>query len=177
MRRMPALSPPVMPQLALSRVALPEGVDWAYEPKWDGFRAIAFVDGDESYLQSRNGKPLGRYFPELQFPPGDYVVDGELVILAADGKQEFDALQQRIHPAESRIRMLAEQMPVHFVAFDILAADGKSLLDEPFSRRRERLEQVVQKPIDLTPLTTEREEADPWLRGAEGVIAKQLDAP
>ena len=174
---MPALSPPVLPQLALSRVALPEGEEWAYEPKWDGFRAIAFVDGDESYLQSRNGKPLTRYFPELEFPPGDYVLDGELVIMGEDGKQEFEALQQRIHPAESRIRKLAEEMPVRFVAFDLLALDGESLLEEPFARRRERLEKLVRKPLDLTPWTRDRAAADPWLQGAEGVIAKQLDAP
>jgi ATP-dependent DNA ligase len=174
---MAALSPPVMPQLALSRVALPEGEDWSYEPKWDGFRAIAFVDGDESFLQSRNGKPLSRYFPELEFPPGQYVLDGELVILGEGGKQEFELLQQRIHPAESRIRKLAAEMPVRFVAFDLLAADGEVLLDEPFARRRERLEQIVREPLDITPWTTEREQAEPWLQGAEGVIAKELSAP
>ena len=125
MRDMAALKPPVLPQLALSRVALPDEDGWSFEPKWDGFRAIAFVDGKESFLQSRNGKPLGRYFPELKFPPGEYVLDGELVIMGADGKQEFDVLQQRIHPAESRVRKLAEETPVRFVAFDLLAADGK----------------------------------------------------
>ena len=174
---MPALSPPVMPQLALSRVALPEGEEWSYEPKWDGFRALAFVTGDESFLQSRNGKPLGRYFPELEFPPGDYVLDGELVVFGEDGKQEFEVLQQRIHPAESRIRRLAEETPVRFVAFDVLATEGESRLDESFQHRRARLEKLVRKPLDLTPWTTERAEADPWLQGAEGVIAKQLDAP
>ena len=174
---MAALSPPVMPQLALSRAALPEGEDWSYEPKWDGFRAIAFVDGDESFLQSRNGKPLSRYFPELEFPPGEYVLDGELVILGEGGKQEFEQLQQRIHPAESRIRKLAEEMPVRFVAFDLLAADGEVLLDEPFEQRRERLEQIVREPLDLTPWTTDRAQAEPWLQGAEGVIAKELSAP
>ena len=123
---MPAALPPVLPQLALSRVALPEGEDWSYEPKWDGFRAIAFVDGDEIYLQSRNGKPLSALLPRAASSrPGSYVLDGELVILGEDGKQDFDALQQRIHPAESRIRMLAEEMPVRFVAFDLLAADGE----------------------------------------------------
>jgi ATP-dependent DNA ligase len=174
---MPVLSPPLMPQLALSRVALPEGEEWSYEPKWDGFRALAFVDGKESFLQSRNGKPLGRYFPELGFPPGDYVLDGELVVFGDDGKQEFEVLQQRIHPAESRIRRLAKETPVRFVAFDLLAVDGESLLEEPFERRRARLEKLVRKPIDLTPWTTVRAEADPWLQEAEGVIAKQLDAP
>jgi ATP-dependent DNA ligase len=177
MRDMAALKPPVLPQLALSRVALPDEDGWSFEPKWDGFRAIAFVDGKESFLQSRNGKPLGRYFPELKFPPGEYVLDGELVIMGADGKQEFDVLQQRIHPAESRVRKLAEETPVRFVAFDLLAADGKVLLEEPFESRRKRLEQVVRKPIDLTPWTRERSEAEPWLKDAEGVIAKQLDAP
>jgi ATP-dependent DNA ligase len=166
-----------MPQLALSRAALPEGEDWSYEPKWDGFRAIAFVDGDESFLQSRNGKPLSRYFPELEFPPGEYVLDGELVILGKGGKQEFELLQQRIHPAESRIRKLAAEMPVRFVAFDLLAVDGEVLLDEPFARRRERLEEIVREPLDITPWTTEREQAEPWLQGAEGVIAKELSAP
>ena len=173
----PALSPPVMPQLALSRAALPEGDQWSYEPKWDGFRAIAFVDGKESFLQSRNGKPLSRYFPELVFPAGDYVLDGELVIFGDSDKQEFELLQQRIHPAESRIKRLAEEMPVRFVAFDVLAADGKSLLDEPFAKRRKRLEKLVTKPLDLTPWTTDRAAAEPWLQGAEGVIAKELDAP
>jgi ATP-dependent DNA ligase len=171
------LSPPVLPQLAISRAQLPDGEGWSYEPKWDGFRAIAFVDGDEHYLQSRNGRPLGRYFPELRFPPGDYVVDGELVIMGDGDRQNFDALQQRIHPAESRVRRLAEEMPVRFVAFDLLEQDGKSLLEEPFSSRRKRLEKVAKKPLGLTPRTLDRAEAEPWLQGAEGVIAKELDAP
>ena len=93
------LKPPVQPQLALSRRALPEGENWAYEPKWDGFRALAFVDGDNVFLQSRGAKPLRRYFPELVFPPGEYILDGELVILGSDGTEEFDALQNRLHPA------------------------------------------------------------------------------
>jgi ATP-dependent DNA ligase len=174
---MTVLSPPVLPQLAISRAELPEGENWAYEPKWDGFRAIAFVDGDEHFLQSRNGRPLGRYFPELRFPAGDYVLDGELVIMTDDGRQDFDALGQRIHPAESRVRMLAEATPVRFVAFDLLEHDGEVLLDEPYAARRKRLEKLVRKPLDLTPRTLERAEADPWLQGAEGVIAKDLDAP
>ena len=174
---MTALSPPVLPQLALSRAQLPEGEGWSYEPKWDGFRAIAFVDGDEHFLQSRNGKPLGRYFPELRFPPGEYVLDGELVILGDGGRQEFDALQQRIHPAESRVKRLAEEIPARFVAFDLLEHDGKVLLDEPFSARRKRLEKLVKEPLGLTPSTPERAGAEQWLHGAEGVIAKELDAP
>jgi len=172
-----ALSPPVLPQLALSRAQLPEGEGWSYEPKWDGFRAIAFVSGDEHFLQSRNGRPLGRYFPELRFPQGEYVLDGELVILGEGGRQEFDALQQRIHPAESRVKRLAEETPARFVAFDLLEHDGKVLLDEPFARRRELLEGLVTELVDLTPRTLERGEAEPWLQGAEGVIAKELDAP
>jgi ATP-dependent DNA ligase len=171
------LSPPVLPQLARSRAELPEGENWSYEPKWDGFRAIAFVDGDKYFLQSRNGRPLGRYFPELRFPEGSYVLDGELVILGDGGRQEFDVLQQRIHPAESRVRRLAEETPARFVAFDLLEDEGKVLFEEPFASRRERLEQLVAKPLELTPCTRERSEADPWLQGAEGVIAKELDAP
>ena len=95
------LKPPVKPQLALSRKQLPEGDEWAYEPKYDGFRAVVFADGDDVFVQSRNGRPLGRYFPELRFGGGRYVLDGELVILGDDGVEEFDALQNRIHPAES----------------------------------------------------------------------------
>jgi ATP-dependent DNA ligase len=171
------LSPPVLPQLARSRAALPEGEGWAYEPKWDGFRALAFVDGSDVYLQSRNGKPLGRYFPELRFPEGEYVLDGEIVIFGEGGRQEFELLGQRIHPAASRIARLAEETPSRFIAFDVLARDGESLLDLPFAERRAVLEQVVDAPVDLTPWTRERADADPWLRGAEGVIAKELDAP
>jgi len=174
---MTSLSPPVLPQLARSRAELPEGGGWAYEPKWDGFRALAFVVGDEVFLQSRNGKALGRYFPELRFPPGSYVLDGELVILDAAGRQDFDGLQQRIHPADSRIQRLAAETPARFVAFDILAQEGEVLLDEPFERRRARLEKLVAKPVELTPCTRDPAEAEPWLRGAEGVIAKRLDAP
>ena len=103
------LKPPIKPQLARSRKTLPEGDEYAYEPKYDGFRAVVFVAGGDSYVQSRGGKPLSRYFPELDFPAGDYVVDGELVILDEDGREVFDALQNRIHPAESRINRLAER--------------------------------------------------------------------
>jgi ATP-dependent DNA ligase len=173
----PALKPPVLPQLARSSGELPRGDGWSYEPKWDGFRALAFVDASECYLQSRNGKPLGRYFPELEFPEGEYVLDGELVILDADGRQDFDALQQRIHPAASRIERLAKETPARFVAFDLLARDGESLLEEPFERRRALLEELVAKPLELTPSTRDPADAEPWLQGAEGVVAKQLDAP
>src|SRR5436305_4053436 len=103
------LKPPVLPQLARSRATLPDDPGWAYEPKWDGFRCIAFVDGAELFLQSRNGKELLRYFPELSFPEGRYVLDGEIVIFGEDGEQLFEALGQRIHPAVSRINRLAEE--------------------------------------------------------------------
>ena len=105
------LKPPIEPQLALSRKKLPDDEGWAYEPKYDGFRALAFVDGDELFLQSRSGRPLARYFPELVFPAGRYVLDGELLILGDDGAEVFDALQNRLHPAESRVSMLAEKTP------------------------------------------------------------------
>jgi len=173
----PALKPPLLPQLARSKTELPRGDGWSYEPKWDGFRALAFVDGSDSYLQSRNGKPLGRYFPELRFPKGSYVLDGELVILDSDGKPEFDLLQQRIHPAVSRIERLAKETPAYFVAFDLLAKDDRSLLEEPFEVRRAALEKLVKKPLELTPATRDPAEAESWLQGAEGVVAKQLDAP
>src|SRR5437763_2821671 len=134
------LRPPIEPQLARSKPDLPEGEEWAYEPKYDGFRAIAFVDGEEATIQSRSGKPLARYFPELRFPPGQYVVDGEIVIDAPDGHEDFGALQQRIHPAESRIQMLAAQTPARYVAFDLLALDRESWLERPFEERRAALE-------------------------------------
>ena len=148
------LKPPIEPQLARSKPELPTGEQWAYEPKYDGFRAIAFVDGDECLLQSRGGKPLDRYFPELSFPPGRYVLDGEIVIDADDGGQDFGALQQRIHPALSRITMLAEQTPARYVAFDLLALDDETLLDRPFAERRRALEELADGGFDVTPLDT-----------------------
>jgi ATP-dependent DNA ligase len=186
------LAPPLPPQLARSRKTVPEGEGWAYEPKYDGFRAIAFVDGEEVYLQSRGGKPLARYFPELDFPPGEYVLDGELVILAEDGREVFDALQNRIHPAESRIRMLAEQTPARFRAFDLLAFSGRVRLERPFAERRSELVAAIEGmegaapegpggwragSVELTPLTLELAATAPWLERGEGVIAKELDAP
>src|ERR671923_2263770 len=170
------LKPPVLPQLSRSAKTLPLGDGWSYEPKWDGFRAIAFVDGDEVYLQSRNGRALRRYFPELAFPAGRYVLDGEIVLFDAQGRQDFDALGQRIHPAKSRIDMLAEKTPTRFIAFDLLAEDDDVLLELPQSERRDRLARIVEKPVDLTPATEDAAEAEPWLHGAEGVIAKRQDA-
>lgn len=172
------LQPPIAPQLALTRKQLPRGEEWAYEEKLDGFRAIVFVDGDDAYIQSRGGKALARYFPELSFPPGRYVLDGELVIRDAEGNLEFDALQQRIHPAESRIALLAREIPAEYIAFDLLAEDDRSLLEQPFRERRARLEALAGRVgLTLSPLTTDEAQAETWLRRTEGTMAKQLDAP
>ncbi|HEY7457005.1 MAG TPA: ATP-dependent DNA ligase, partial [Solirubrobacterales bacterium] len=127
------LSPPLEPQLALTRKELPRGEGWAYEQKLDGFRAIVYVDGESFYIQSRGGKDLTRYFPELSFAPGRYVLDGELVIRDGEGRLEFDALQERIHPAASRIELLSKETPAVFMAFDLLAEGDTSLLAEPFA--------------------------------------------
>jgi ATP-dependent DNA ligase len=172
------LKPPIKPQLALTRKELPRGEEWAYEQKLDGFRAIVFVDGDDLYIQSRGGKALARYFPELGFAPGRYVLDGELVIRDADGNIEFDALQSRIHPAESRINLLAKEIPAEYMVFDLLAEDGESLLDMPFEERRARLERLGERAgLTLTPLSRDAGQAEEWLRTTEGTMAKQLDAP
>ena len=171
------LKPPLLPQLARPAKALPTGAGWVYEPKWDGFRAIAFVDGADVYLQSRSGKPLRRYFPELSFPEGRYVLDGEIVLFDDQGRQDFDALGQRIHPAESRINMLAVQTPTVFIAFDLLAHEDEVLLELPQSERRARLEALVAEPVRLTDTAGTAEGAQEWLQNAEGVIAKRAEAP
>jgi ATP-dependent DNA ligase len=172
------LTPPIEPQLARPGKELPLGEQWSYEPKFDGFRAIAFVDGDDVVIQSRGAKPLGRYFPELAFPPGRYVIDGEIVIDGEDGQQDFGALQQRIHPAASRIAMLAEQTPARYVAFDLLALDDAELFGLPFAQRRAGLEELTTAVgIGLTPLTREPAETEPWFANGEGVVAKDLRAP
>jgi ATP-dependent DNA ligase len=171
------LQPPLPPQLARSRSSLPEGDGWAFEPKWDGFRALAFVDGDEVELRSRNDRPLTRYFPEVRFPPGRYVLDGELVVRDARGREDFDALGQRIHPAASRIARLSEETPAVFVAFDLLASGDETLVDLPYAERRAALEAFVTAPIELTPMVRSAAEAETWLHTAEGVMAKELDAP
>jgi ATP-dependent DNA ligase len=165
------LNPPLAPQLARSRASLPEGDGWAYEPKYDGFRAVVFVDGDETYLQSRNGKPLTRYFPELAFPPGRYVLDGEIVAAS------FDTLGQRIHPAASRIARLAEETPATYYAFDILALGDEVLLERSYDERRAVLEAHVQAPVALTDVARTAADAEHWLHEAEGVIAKEAAAP
>ncbi len=171
------LTPPVEPQLARGRPELPIGDQWVYEPKYDGFRAIAFVDGDEVYLQSRGSRPLLRYFPELVFPVGRYVLDGEIVIASDGGGEDFGALQQRLHPAASRVAMLAEQTPARYVAFDLLASGDDSLLDRPLAQRRLLLEELGLDGIALTPLVAEAAAAEPWLRSGEGVVAKDAGAP
>jgi ATP-dependent DNA ligase len=173
------LEPPIEPQLARGKPDLPVGENWAYEPKYDGFRALAFVDGDQLLLQSRGAKPLGRYFPELRFPAGHYVLDGEIVIDADPGSgepEDFDALSQRIHPAASRIALLSEQTPARYIAFDLLAVDEEVLLPQPFSARRQRLERLELDGIALAPVVTSAADAEPWLREAEGVVAKDMTA-
>jgi ATP-dependent DNA ligase len=178
-----ALAPPLKPQLALSRKALPEGDEYVYEIKLDGFRCIAFVDGDDVFLQSRNGKPLGRYFPELVFPSGRYVLDGEIVVRDATGHEDFDALGQRIHPAASRIERLAGETPAVYVAFDLLARDDRTLLELPFTERRAALEALLAQPgfadppVELMATVDTEDAAREWLAHAEGAIAKRRDAP
>jgi ATP-dependent DNA ligase len=167
-----------MPQLALTRKELPRGEGWVYEPKLDGFRAIVFVDGGDAYIQSRGGKALARYFPELSFAPGRYVLDGELVIRDSEGNLEFDALQSRIHPAESRIELLAREIPADYVAFDLLAEGDEALLESPLAERRNRLEALAQgTDLELTELSGDPGQAERWLRSSEGTMAKRLDAP
>ena len=171
------LTPPVQPQLAKGAKELPTGDGWLYEPKWDGFRVVAFVDGDDIYLQSRGSKPLQRYFPELVagLPRGRYVVDGEIVIVGADGSPDFETLQRRIHPADSRVQKLAAETPAVVYAFDLLALDDEVLLERPLSERRERLVGLLGGPLLATPATTDPDEASKWLLETEGVIAKELD--
>ncbi|CAL9286486.1 DNA ligase C [Streptomyces sp. enrichment culture] len=176
--------PPVLPMLAKSVAAIPAGMQ--YEAKWDGFRAIVFRDGDEVELGSRTGKPLTRYFPELvtavrERLPERCVVDGEIVI-AREGRLDFDALTERIHPADSRVRTLAERTPASLVAFDLLALGDESLMDAPLTDRRERLAgelSGVRAPVHLAPATTDIEVARQWFEeyegaGLDGVIAKPL---
>ncbi len=171
------LKPPVAPQLARSGKELPLGDQWAYEPKFDGFRAVVFVDGEDVLIQSRGGKPLNRYFPELGFPAGRYIVDGEIIIDAEDGHEDFSALQNRIHPAASRVAMLAEQTPARYVAFDLLAREDELLLTLPLQERRSALEALAGETIGLTPFTQDPAGTAEWLRSGEGVVAKDLRAP
>ena len=181
--------PPVKPMLAKAVDGIPERDDMSFEPKWDGFRCIVFRDGDEVVLGSRNEKPLTRYFPEIvpavlaNFPER-CVVDGEL-ILATDDHLDFNQLQQRIHPAASRVNMLAETTPAEFVAFDLLAIGDEDLRPAPFRERRARLEAAladVEPPIHLTPTTNDTDVAAEWFQvfegaGLDGLIAKPVDDP
>jgi len=172
------LRPVVKPQLAKSAKELPLGDGWRYEPKWDGFRTIVFRDGDDVYLQSRGGKQMNRYFPDVEaqvlgMPVDRVVLDGEMLVVVG-GVQEFDLLSQRIHPAASRVKMLAEQTPAVFVAFDLLAADGETLLGLPYDERRDRLAALDLGPVEVSPVTGDPDGAAGWLTGtSEGVIAKQ----
>jgi ATP-dependent DNA ligase len=176
------LKSPVKPQLARPAKELPSDGGWRFEPKWDGFRMIVFRDGDDVKLQSRNGRPMNRYFPEvveqvLKLPGQRLVLDGE-VIVEVDGNQEFDLLSQRIHPAASRVEMLSKETPAELVAFDLLAEDDEVLMELPYTERRSRLEKVIADPVRLTPCAPDAGGAQQWFEGrSEGVIAKQADAP
>jgi ATP-dependent DNA ligase len=167
------ISPPLSPQLARSRTSLPEGDGWAYEPKFDGFRALVFADGDEVVVKSRNGKPLDRYFPEVvaALPAGRYVLDGEIVA------ETFDTLGQRIHPAKSRIERLSVETPARLIAFDLLALEDDVLMELPYRERRAALERAALPGVELTPVVWAADDARDWLLHEEGVIAKEADAP
>jgi ATP-dependent DNA ligase len=180
--------PPLEPMLAKLARTIPDGDGWLYEPKWDGFRCIVFRDGDRLELISRQLRPLGRYFPELHGPllaalPERCVVDGEIVVADRDDNGlDFDALLQRIHPAESRINRLAAETPSSYVAFDLLALDDESLLELPMRERRARLVErvTVGDVVRLTPASTDRATADDWFHrfegaGLDGIVAKPLD--
>jgi ATP-dependent DNA ligase len=181
------IAPPIEPMLAKLATELPAGGTFLYEPKWDGFRAIVFRGGQDVFIQSRDLRPLDRYFPELHaaflagLPEGS-VVDGEIVIATPRGL-DFDALQMRLHPAASRAARLAQETPAAFVAFDAIAVDGEDLRDVAQSERRVRLERMLantKPPIYLTPMTRDRARAAEWLSqfegaGLDGVIAKPAD--
>ncbi|MGH2463224.1 MAG: ATP-dependent DNA ligase [Candidatus Limnocylindria bacterium] len=183
------IAPPIEPMLAKPQPEIPIGPAWRYEPKWDGFRALVYRDGPEVYIQSRDLKPLNRYFPELEEPlrsigraADRFVLDGEIVI-ATEGGLEFEALLLRIHPAASRVAMLAATSPASYVAFDLLADGDRDLREQPFGERRARLERRLAKPppsVRLTPATADPETAQRWFAvfegaGLDGVIAKQAD--
>jgi ATP-dependent DNA ligase len=178
------VNPPVLPMLAKRVDALPEGAGFLFEPKWDGFRTLVFRDGDEVLLQSRDEKPLNRYFPELVAPlceqlPGRCVLDGEVVVVRGEGL-DFEALQQRIHPAASRVALLARETPASLVFWDLLCEGDDDLRPRPFAERRSRLEKVLagaKPPLHLTPLTGDRATAQSWFErfegaGLDGVMAK-----
>lgn len=178
------VNPPVLPMLANRVSELPPGEGWIFEPKWDGFRTLVFRDGDELFIQSRDEKPLDRYFPELIAPlkaqlPERCVLDGEMVIVQ-DGGLDFESLQLRLHPAASRVKLLAGQIPASIVFFDILCEGDRNLCKAPFRERRAVLESVLANaaaPLHITPATRDRDVAADWFRrfegaGLDGVIAK-----
>jgi ATP-dependent DNA ligase len=180
------VNPPLLPMLAKRVDQFPAGDDWVFEPKWDGFRALVFRDGDEILIQSRDEKPLNRYFPELIEPllsvlPARCVLDGEIVIVK-DNELDFDLLQLRLHPAASRVKLLSQQTPASFVFFDLICVGDRNLCAEPFQARRRELESLlssVSPPIHLTPATSDRRIAEDWFRrfegaGLDGVIAKAI---
>ena len=175
------------PMLSAPAAGIPKGDGWEYEPKWDGFRTLVYRDGDEVALISRGGRPMTRYFPEVlpafrKLSASKVVLDGELVV-AGEGGLDFGALQQRVHPAESRVRMLSEATPAWYVAFDILAEGDADLRKQPLGERRKRLEKLlkgVKQPIFLTPYTRDPKTAEQWFNrfegaGLDGVIAKSWD--
>jgi len=183
------LAPPIEPMLAKLARAVPTGEGWWYEPKWDGFRCLVFRDGDEVYLQSRNLRPLNRYFPEVAAAlapalPLRCVVDGEIVVANPEGGLSFDSLTQRIHPAASRVNILAEQTPASFVAFDVLAFDDDRVLDRPFEQRRAMLHDIVTTAADVhvTPASDDPDQAQRWFAdfegaGLDGIVAKRGEDP
>jgi ATP-dependent DNA ligase len=184
------LHPPLLPMEARSVAEPPTGQDWQYEPKWDGFRCLAFRNGTDVYLQSKSGQPLARYFPDLaealrKLKPKQFVLDGEIVI-PLKGRSSFDQLLQRIHPAASRVNKLATEFPALFIVFDLLCTDrGRSLVDVPLKLRREELEHFArrflprQKGVKLSPATTKLATARKWFAaadsGLDGIVAKRLD--
>jgi ATP-dependent DNA ligase len=185
------ITPPYPPMEAKRVEKIPAGDTWQFEPKWDGFRAIIFKTADDIAVQSKAGQPLGRYFPEVveamrELKAKDFVLDGEIVV-PVGGRLSFDDLLQRIHPAESRIRKLAAEMPAHYFAFDLLVAKGKSIGDQPIEKRREQLERFFENVpqgslIRLSPATTDRKVANDWFNkfgsaGLDGVMAKRLGEP
>src|SRR4051812_27870181 len=185
------IKPPFPPMEAQSVEAIPEGGGWQYEPKWDGFRCVAFRDGEKVELQSKAGQPLARYFPEVveavkALKPGKFVLDGEIVV-PIEGELDFDELLQRIHPAASRIKKLSTEHPALYIVFDLLVDDrGAALIEHPLRERREKLESFAKKylrsggSVRLSPATDDLKLAKRWFATAghnlDGVIAKKLDA-
>ena len=185
-----SLKPPIPPMEARSVEEIPTGEEWQYEPKWDGFRCLAFRDGDKIFLQSKNGQPLARYFPDVvsnvaKLPQQQFVLDGELVI-PIGGALSFDELQLRLHPAASRVQKLAAAHPAVYVVFDVLAEGGKSYLKLPLRERRQLLEKFARsnlrsvKGVRLSPATTDLSLANEWFKRTggdlDGIIAKRMDA-